>query len=120
MKLSSLKESLLNSRWSGDREKKLLDQTNVGLIFIKNGKNDLEQKIINFLAAFKQGDAASQTKLLSESRDIAMSVYSRFDCLCRGRQHYFTHFLCFEINLRRHQPISHGTVSPQDCFEVKK
>src|SRR3989338_5616294 len=81
MKLSSLKESLLNSRWSGDREKKLLDQTNVGLIFIKNGKSDFEQKFINFLAAYEQGDAASQMKLLSEAREIALSAHSRIDFL---------------------------------------
>ncbi len=79
--ISSIQDSLFNSRWSGEREKKFIDLMDSGLIFIKNGKNDLDQKTINFLAALAQGDAASQAKLLFESRDIAMSVYSRIDFL---------------------------------------
>jgi len=80
-KISSLQGSLLDSRWSSEREKKLFEQADSGLVLIKKGKNDFEQKFINFLAAYEQGDAASKMKLLSEARAIALSAYSRIDFL---------------------------------------
>ena len=47
-KISSLQGSLLDSRWSSEREKKLFEQADSGLVLIKKGKNDFEQKFINF------------------------------------------------------------------------
>ena len=81
MDLSSLKESLLNSRWSAEREKTLFDQAESGLVFIKNEKNGFEQKFAIFLAAYKQNDQAAQMKLLSEGREITLSVYARINFL---------------------------------------